>query len=281
MKQAAFWLASGLILVSVACSKQGGAPIVILATTTSVGNSGLLEVLLPVFEQVSGARVRGHLVGSGLALQMLEQGQADVVISHAPEMEARFLTAHPGWWYRKLMYNDFLLVGPLDDPATVLSAPSIEAAIQRIVERRTRFVSRGDESGTHTRERQLLTLARVAPSAEQVVITGQGMSRTLRIASEIEAYTLTDAATFARVGDVLRLRPVFQGGSHLLNTYAVIMNASDPHEASRAVATHLFQWLTDGGGRELIASFRVSPKVAGFLVWPADRSRDQPSALPF
>ena len=123
MKQAVFWLACGLTLVSAACSKQGGAQIVILATTTSVGNSGLLEVLLPVFEQVSGVRVRGHLVGSGLALQMLERGQADVVISHASEMEARFLAAHPGWRYSKLMYNDFLLVGPLDDPATVLSAP--------------------------------------------------------------------------------------------------------------------------------------------------------------
>ena len=206
MKQGVFWLACGLILVSVACSKPDGDRVVILGTTTSIGNSGLLEVLLPVFEQVSGARVRGHLVGSGLALRMLERGQADVVISHAPEMETKFLTAHPQWSYRKLMYNDFLLVGPLDDPATVLSAPSIEAAIQRIVERRARFVSRGDESGTHTRERQLLTLAGVALPAEQVVVTGQGMSRTLRIASEIEAYTLTDAATFARVGDALRLR---------------------------------------------------------------------------
>ncbi len=281
MKQGVFWLACGLILISVACSKPNGDRVVILGTTTSVGNSGLLEVLLPVFEQVSGARVRGHLVGSGLALRMLERGQADVVISHAPEMETKFLRAHPQWSYRKLMYNDFLLVGPLDDPATVLSAPSIEAAIQRIVERRARFVSRGDESGTHTRERQLLTLAGVVLPAEQVVVTGQGMSRTLRIASEIEAYALTDAATFARVGDALRLRPVFQGGPHLLNTYSVIRNASDSHEASRAITTHLFQWLTDGGGRQLIAGFRVSPEVAGFIVWPADRPRDQPSALPF
>ena len=281
MKQGVFWLACGLILVSVACSKQDAGRVVILGTTTSVGNSGLLEVLLPAFEQVSGARVRGHLVGSGRALRMLERGQADVVISHAPEMEAKFLEAHPEWSYRKLMYNDFLLVGPLDDPAAVLSAPSIEAAIRRIVEGRARFVSRGDESGTHTRERQLLTLAGVTLPVEQVVVTGQGMSRTLRIASAIGAYTLTDATTFARVGDTVDLQPVFQGGPRLLNAYAVLMDASDPHDDSRALAASLFQWLADGGGRELIASFRVSSAATGFVVWPTDRTRDQPSALPF
>tara|TARA_Y100000780_G_C13688369_1_gene418517 strand:- start:1385 stop:2023 length:639 start_codon:yes stop_codon:yes gene_type:complete len=212
---------------------------------------------------------------------MLERGQVDVVISHAPEMEAKYIKAHPEWSYKKLMYNDFLLVGPLDDPASVVSAPRIEIAVQRIVERRARFVSRGDESGTHTRERRLFTLAGVALSPEQVVVSGQGMSRTLRLASELEAYTLTDAATFTAMTHMLSLQPVFQGGPNLLNTYAVISSTMNVHEASRADARSLVSWLTDGGGRELIKNFRLSADGAGFIVWPLGSPSDQPAHLPF
>ena len=148
-------LVCGLVFTSAACTTQSETQLVILATSTSVSNSGLLDVLLPAFEQVSGTRIDGHLVGSGLALQMLDREQADLVISHAPTMEASFLAKHPEWSYKKLMYNQFLLVGPLDDPANVLAAQSLEAAIQQIVQHEARFVSRGDESGTHTREQDL------------------------------------------------------------------------------------------------------------------------------
>ena len=280
-KQSALWLLCGLVLVNGSCSKQGQAPTVILGLSTSFGNSGLFEVLQPAYEQLSGVRLRPHLVGSGAALQMLERGQVDVVISHAPEMEAKYIKAHPEWSYKKLMYNDFLLVGPLDDPASVLSAPRIEIAVQRIVERRARFVSRGDESGTHTRERQLFTLAGVALSPEQVVVSGQGMSRTLRLANELEAYTLTDAATFTAMTQMLSLQPVFQGGPNLLNTYAVISSTMNLHEASRADTRSLVSWLTDGGGRELIKNFKLSADGAGFIVWPLGSPSDQPAHLPF
>ncbi len=274
-------LVCGLVVTGAACATQSETQLVILATSTSVSNSGLLDVLLPAFEQVSGARIDGHLVGSGLALQMLDREQADLVISHAPTMEASFLAKHPEWSYKKLMYNQFLLVGPLDDPANVLSAPSIEAAMQQIVEHGARFVSRGDESGTHTREQQLFTLAGVTPSADQLVITGQSQGRSLRIASEIEAYLLTDESTFARAQDALDLQPVFQGGPQLLNTYAVIMNTEDPHQESRERTKHLFEWLTDGGGRTVVAEFKVNSSLIGFSVWPLDKPRDQPSASPY
>ncbi|HIN78849.1 MAG TPA: tungsten ABC transporter substrate-binding protein [Gemmatimonadetes bacterium] len=281
VKQSALWLLCGLVLVNGSCSKEVQSPTVILGLSTSFGNSGLFEVLQPAYEQLSGVRLRPHLVGSGVALQMLERGRVDVVISHAPEMEAKYIKAHPEWLYKKLMYNDFLLVGPLDDPANVMSAPRIEIAVQRIVERRARFVSRGDESGTHTHERQLFTLAGVTPSPEQVVVSGQGMSRTLRIASELEAYALTDAATFTAMNQVLSLQPVFQGGPNLLNTYSVISSTMNLHEASRADTRSLVSWLTDGGGRELIKNFRLSSDEAGFMVWPLGSPRDQPADLPF
>ena len=280
-KQAVPLFLCGLAIVNGSCSQQVQAPTVILGLSTSFGNSGLFEVLQPAYEQFSGARLRSHLVGSGAALQMLERGQVDVVISHAPEMEARYIKAHPEWSYKKLMYNDFLLVGPPDDPANVLSSPLIEVAVQRIVEHRARFVSRGDESGTHTRERQLFTLAGVTLFPEQTVVSGQGMSRTLRLASELEAYTLTDAATFMAMNQVLCLQPVFQGGTNLLNTYSVISSTMNPNEASRADTRSLIGWLTDGGGRELIKGFGLSSGLPAFTVWPLGSPRGQPEDLPF
>ena len=127
----------------------------------------------------------------------------------------------------------------------------------------------------------MFTLAGVTPSADQLVITGQGQGRSLRMASEIEAYMLTDDSTFARAQDALDLQPVFQGGPRLLNTYAVIMNPEDPHQESRELTKHLFEWLTDGGGRTVVAEFKVNSSLVGFSIWPMDKPRDQPSASPY
>jgi len=252
----------------------------VLATTTSVGNSGLLESLLPAFERESGVRVRVHLVGSGLALRFLEQGQADVAISHAPSTEARFLRTNPGWWYRKLMYNDFLIVGPAADPAGVGTSGSVDEAMRRIAASGARFASRGDESGTHVRERELWQLAGVSPAADRLVTTAQGMSATLRVAGELAAYTLTDRATFDAVGGAFDLVPLREGDARLLNTYAVLVDPGGPNVPTRPLARQFAEWLTDGQGRALIERFRIRGRPA-FIVWPADRPRETPDAVPY
>ena len=271
------WLGA---LALAGCSAPGRPPAIVLATTTSVASSGLLEVLLPVFEKDAGISVRVHMVGSGLALRFLEQGQADVAISHAPRAEATFLTANPGWNYRKLMYNDFLVAGPAADPAGVGETASIEDAMRRIAASSARFVSRGDESGTHARERELWETAAVTPPADRVVVTAQGMSATLRVAGELGAYTLTDRASFDAVGRSFGLVPLREGDAQLLNTYAVVVDPSGPNQAARAPAGRFADWLADGPGRALIAGFQIKGRPA-FVVWPDGRPRDTPEALPF
>lgn len=255
-------------------------PGIVLATTTSVGNSGLLESLLPAFERDSGIRVRVHLVGSGLALHFLEQGQADVAISHAPTTEARFLRTNPGWWYRKLMHNDFLIVGPAADPAGVGASGSLDEAMRRIASSGARFASRGDESGTHARERELWEHAGVSPAADRLLTTALGMSATLRVAGEMAAYTLTDRATFDAVGEAFGLVPLREGDARLLNTYAVLVDPGGPNVPTRPLARRFAEWLADGPGRALVGEFRIRGRPA-FIIWPADRPRDTPDATPF
>ena len=183
------FVACGLALS--ACAQPPAEPLV-LATTTSVGNSGLLETLLPAFERHHGPAVRSHLVGSGLALKMLESGDVDVVISHAPAAEAAALSSHPAWRYQKVMFNDFVLVGPPADPAGVRQAVDTPDAMRRIARSTARFLSRGDQSGTHEREEALWQSAGARPGEGQLVVAGAAMGATLRIASETESYSLSD-----------------------------------------------------------------------------------------
>jgi len=264
----------------VGCAAPDRPPAIVLATTTSVANSGLLESLLPAFERDAHIQVRVHMVGSGLALRFLEQGQADVAISHAPSTEAKILAANPGWSYRKIMYNDFLLAGPAADPALVGESVSIADAMRRLAGAGARFVSRGDESGTHARERELWALAGVTPLPDHLVVTAQGMSATLRVAGELGAYTLTDRATFNAVGEAFGVVPLREGDAALLNTYAVLVDPGGPNLKAREPARRFADWLADGTGRSLIADFRIKGRPA-FVVWPESRPRDTPEALPF
>jgi len=263
-----------------ACATPDRPPAIVLATTTSVANSGLLEILLPAHERETGVQVRVHMVGSGLALRFLEQGQADVAISHAPPTEATFLTVNPGWSYRKIMYNDFVVAGPAADPARVGGSASVADAMRRVAASDARFVSRGDESGTHARERELWALAGVTPSSDRVIVTAQGMSATLRVAGELGAYTLTDRATFNAVGETFGVVLLREGDAELLNTYAVLVDPAGPNRAAREPAGRFADWLAEGAGRALIATFQIRGRPA-FFVWPEDRPRDTPEALPF
>lgn len=248
----------------------------VLATTTSVGNSGLLEAILPAFERERGLTVRAHLVGSGLALKMLADRNADVVISHAPDTEAQSLREHPGWQYRKIMFNDFILVGPPGDPAHLAGSTDVRDAMRRIARSSSTFVSRGDHSGTHEREERLWTLAAARPSGNRLVAAGAGMGSTLRVASETGAYTLTDRATYAQHASAIRLEIVFEGGPDLLNTYAVVVDPSGPRARdARAFA----EWLATGEGRRLIQTYEINHQPV-FTVWPEHRPANSPSDTP-
>ena len=200
----------------------------VLATTTSISNSGLLDELLAAFERQHGVHVRSHLVGSGLALRMLEKAEADAVISHAPAAETSALRSHPTWRYQKIMFNDFVLAGPADDPADVRRARDVREAMQRIAISGVRFLSRGDESGTHEREEALWQAVGARPASGRLIVAGAGMGATLRVASETASYTLTDRASYAQLASALRLSILHERDPELVNTYAVIIDTTGP-----------------------------------------------------
>jgi tungstate transport system substrate-binding protein len=261
-----------LLLTGLAC-RPAPDPI-ILATTTSVANGGLLDATLPVFEHQTGLRVRSLPVGSGRALRMLADAQADVIISHAPRQEAEALRQHADWWYRKVFFNDFLIVGPAADPANVRESRDALDALRRVQQSSARFVSRGDESGTHEREKSLANKAGITFAADRLIVAGQGMAATLRIASEMDAYTLTDRGTFEQLTPQIRLVELNRGDLRLLNTYAVISRPS-----SKAGGTFA-AWLADGAGRATVAAAIGSGSLRGFTIWPEGRPRLNPDDVP-
>ncbi len=259
------------IAISLACRGESTRPID-LATTTSVQNSGLLNHLLPMFEKASGITVRVHAAGSGRALQMLADGIVDAVISHAPEAEQRLLPRHRDWSYRKIAHNWFVLAGPAADPARVSEAADAVSAFQRIADSGEVFVSRGDESGTHERERQLWAAAGRQPPAEKLIVSGRGMAQALRHASEARGYVLTDAPTLWQLAQAVELDILFEHDAKLLNTYAV---AHRPEAGAAAFAA----WLVSSAGLKAIGSFRINGRQA-FEPWSTGCPASQPADVP-
>jgi tungstate transport system substrate-binding protein len=200
----------------------------ILATTTSLQDSGLLDVLVPRFEASSSYRVKAIAVGSGEALKMGEQGSADVLVVHSPSDEERFMAAGLGKDRKELMSNDFVIVGPPGDPAKVRGLP-VADALRSISGGRSVFVSRADASGTDKKEKGLWKKAGLAPVEPWYLETGQGMAETLRIASEKSGYTLTDRGTFLAVKARLDLVVLVEGEADLLNVYHVITVNPERH----------------------------------------------------
>ncbi len=270
-----FALPAMAVLAS-ACARQAG--VVHMATTTSVESSGLLAVLLPAFEKDAGISVQAVAVGSGRALDILDRRDADVALTHDADAERRYLDRGVFGDYRKLMFNDFLIAGPADDPAEVRAATTAIDAMRRIAASSSTFASRADSSGTHSRELQLWNAAGRTPAGERLIETGQGMAPTLRIASERNSYVLTDRATFTQLGPTLRLAILSEGDPALLNTYAVTFRhglTGDRLDRAR----RFFLWLADGRGRELIDGFAIRGQRV-YSVWPLDRPRAQPEDLP-
>jgi tungstate transport system substrate-binding protein len=228
----------------------------ILATTTSTQDSGLLDALLPLFEKESGIRVKVVAVGTGQALALGQRGDADVVLVHARAAEDAFVTQGYGVDRRDVMYNDFLLVGPAADPAGVRETRMAAAALARIATRRAAFVSRGDESGTHKKEQELWRAAGVQPAGDWYLRAGAGMGEVLGMASERGAYTLADRATFLAQRKGLQLVTLLEGDRALFNPYGVIaVNPRRVPGVNYTGARRFIQFLMSPPAQRLIADF--------------------------
>ncbi len=228
---------------------------VLLATTTSTRDAGLLDSLLPVFERQTGYTVKVIAVGSGQALEMGRRGDADVVLSHAPEAERVLVDSSYFVRRRLVMHNDFLVVGPPGDPAGLRGMSDAVAAFRLIAARRqgASFVSRGDQSGTHKMERKLWKLAGTGPAGSWYIESGHGMGETLQMADEKRAYTITDRATYLAWRDKLQLVPMVEGDSLLYNVYHVL--ELNPKNAPR---------INVAGGRAF-ADFMVAPHTQALI----------------
>jgi tungstate transport system substrate-binding protein len=249
-----------------------------MSTTTSVENSGLLAEILPTFEQATGIDVQVVAVGSGRALAIFENGDADVALTHDPDAEQAIVGRGVTARYRKIMFNDFVIAGPPEDPARVKGSTDALAAMRNIASSKAPFASRGDASGTHAREQRLWKMAGTRPEGKALIETGSGMAATLRVASERGAYVLTDRATLLQLQSTLRLAIVDEDDVQYLNTYAVMTRAGLVG-SRRENAARLFDWFVGSEGRALIAAYRLKGQPA-FSVWPADAPADRPDALP-
>ena len=270
-------LARPLILVIVllaGCSRTARpGESVTLATTTSTQDSGLLDVLVPMFEERSGVEVKVVAVGTGQALQLGRRGDADVLLVHDPKSEEEFMAEGHGVLRREVMHNDFVLVGPKSDPATIRGEKSVVEAFTRIGRSRSPFVSRGDESGTHQKERQVWKKANVQPEWESYIKAGAGMAQVLRMAAEKAAYTLCDRATYLAQGKQLGLEILLQGDPLLVNRYSVIVVSSEKHPHVHQQTAHKFaDFLLSPGAQKAIAEFGVG-RYGGplFFVESADK----------
>jgi len=195
---------------------------VILSTTTSTQDSGLLDVLVPLFEKQTGYSVKTVSVGTGQALALAAKGEADVALVHAPSLERKYVADGKLLHRRLVMYNDFLIIGPKDDPARARSANNAIAALKAIAQAKATFVSRGDNSGTHTLEKSLWKSAAIEPKGAWYIEIGQGMGATLGIANERNAYTITDRGTYLAYGKRVNLPIIIEGDRPLLNIYSVM-----------------------------------------------------------
>ena len=195
---------------------------VILSTTTSTQDSGLLDVLVPLFEKQTGYSVKTVSVGTGQALALAAKGDADVALVHAPSLEKQYVAQGKLIKRRLVMYNDFVIIGPKDDPAKVRSTKSAVEALKRIEQAKANFVSRGDNSGTHVLEKSLWKSVGVEPKGAWYIEAGQGMGATLGIANERNAYTITDRGTYLAFAKKVTLPILIEGDKALLNIYSVM-----------------------------------------------------------
>lgn len=252
-----------------------GSKDVILATTTSTQDSGLLDVLIPAFEQATGYTVKTVAVGSGQALKMGTEGNADVLLVHSPAAEKDFMAAGSGIDRELVMHNSFIVVGPRSDPAGIKGMTSAADAFQKIVDSGATFVSRGDGSGTEARELTYWKKLGTKPNGDAYLQTGQGMGATLRIASEKGAYTLADSATWGALKGQLDLEEDVQGDPTLLNIYHVIaVNPAKWPKVNADGAKAFAAYILSAEGQRIIGSFGLDASGHPLFVPDAGKSED-------
>ena len=252
-------LVLGIVWVQPGCSSPRAADsrLLRLATTTSTRDSGLLDELLSVFERQRACQVDVIAVGTGAALKLGESGEADVVLVHARRAELDFMRAGHGIRHEEFMYNEFVLLGPPSDPAKIRGRDPA-AAMKEIADRGHRFVSRGDDSGTHKRELQLWESVGGRPSWEAYWDSGQGMGPTLVMADEKKGYVLADMGTYLRMQDKVELVPLARGGS-LRNPYAVmVVHPGKNSRINAGLADAFVEFLLSPRTQQMIAEYRVS-----------------------
>ena len=231
---------------------------VILATTTSTADTGLLDALGPLFKDATGYTLKPIAVGSGAALALGERGEADVVLAHSPAAEQTFMEEGYGSERRTVMVNDFVIVGPDDDPAGIRGNPSAVEAMRQIAASQSRFVSRGDDSGTNALELRLWKQAGIEPAGRWYIESGTGMGETLTIANERRAYTLTDRGTYLALRDRLELPILVEGDKALINIYHVItLNPANGPNINIAGGEAFAAFLLDPTTQEFIGKFGI------------------------
>jgi len=248
-----------VLLLSVVSATAALARDIRMATTTSTENSGLLKLLLPEYESRCGCRVQVISVGTGKAMELGKNGDVDVVLVHAREAEDRFVAEGHGVNRRDVMYNDFILVGPKSDPAGIRRQMSVIEAFRILGAGGTRFISRGDNSGTDQMEKGYWKEAGIAPRGTWFVSAGLGMGEVLTMAGEMWGYTLTDRATYGAYRAKTGLDIVLAGDPKMFNPYGIIaVNPKKYPSIHYDGAMHLINWITSSEGQKLIAGFRLS-----------------------
>jgi len=254
-------LALGITLLVLLTTTGFAAERLRLATTTSTENSGLLAELLPPFEAANNCRVDVIAVGTGKAIKLGETGDVDVILVHARSKEDAFVDAGYGVDRRDVMYNDFVILGPETDPAGIMAGRDAAAAMAKIAASKSTFVSRGDDSGTHTREKQLWEKAGIAPAGDWYLEAGRGMGEVIVMAGERQGYTLSDRGTYIAYAEKTPLQIVVDGDQGLFNPYGAIMVNPERHpHVKDGLAKKFLDYLTSGQARQLITGFRKGGK---------------------
>ena len=281
MKLRLLWIPA-LLLVGVfgaaACGDEddGGDKIggeLILATTTSTNDSGLLDAIVPAFEEQTGVDVKIIAVGTGAALQMSADGDADAVLVHAPASEQEFVDSGDLVDGELIMHNDFVIVGPADNPAGVNADGTLAEAMAALED--ANFISRGDDSGTHKKELALWSATGMEPGGSPREESGQGMGATLNIAEQKQAYTLTDRATYLALSDDLSLVIVFEGAAELLNIYHAYAVNPEQHDGLNSEQARAFlEYLVSDETQEAIGEFGVEEFGQPLFVPDAGKSME-------